>query len=84
MSAMQAFLLLMVCGNTFLMYIKAEFLVRWVNTIYNAPFHRNTNTMTTKLNEKIINNKEPITDVIIKANKDMDNPMITPRLRMFL
>ena len=41
-------------------------------------------TMTTKLNEKMINNKEPITDVIIKANRDMGNPIITARLRMFL
>jgi hypothetical protein len=74
----------MVCGNTLLMCIKAGFLVRWVSTVYNAPFHRNMETMTTKLNEKMINNKEPITDVIIKANRDMGNPIITARLRMFL
>jgi hypothetical protein len=74
----------MVCGNTFLMCIKAGFLVKWVSTVNNAPFHRNTDTMTTKLNEKMMNNKEPITDVIIKANWDMGSPIITARLRMFL
>ena len=74
----------MVCGNAFLICIKAEFLARWVSTVYNAPFHRNTEMMTVKLNEKMMNNKEPITDVIINANNDMGSPIITARLRMFL
>ncbi|WP_262709943.1 hypothetical protein [Flavivirga rizhaonensis] len=40
--------------------------------------------MTAKLNEKMMNNNEPMTTVIIKANNDMGKPIITARLRMFL
>ena len=56
----------------------------WVNAMYNTPFNMNTEMITAKLKEKIMNNNEPITVVIIKANNDMGSPMITARLRIFL
>jgi hypothetical protein len=74
----------MMCGNTFFMCNKLEFLVIWVKAMYSTALKANTETMTAKLNEKIMNNSEPITDVIIKANSDMGSPMITARLRIFL
>ena len=56
----------------------------WVKAIYNTPFRRNTEMITVKLKEKMMNSNEPITTVIIKANNDMGRPIITARLRMFL
>ncbi len=40
--------------------------------------------MTKKLKEKMTNNNEPITAVIISANSDMGKPIITARFLMFL
>ena len=51
----------------------------WVRAIYSMPFNRNTEMITVKLNEKMMNSKEPITTVIIKANNDMGRPIITAR-----
>ena len=56
----------------------------WVNEMYSTELRASTDTITAKLNEKMMNNNEPITDVIIKANSDMGSPMITARLRIFL
>ncbi len=52
--------------------------------MYSTALSASTETMTAKLNEKMMTNSEPITDIIIKANSDMGSPMITARLRMFL
>ncbi len=40
--------------------------------------------MTKKLNEKMISSNDPMTDVIIKANNEMGNPIITARFRISL
>ncbi len=40
--------------------------------------------MTLKLNEKMMNNNEPITAVIIRANRDIGNPINIARFRIFL
>ena len=40
--------------------------------------------MTEKLKEKMINNRDPITAVIMSANNDMGNPIIIARFLMFL
>lgn len=39
--------------------------------------------MTPKLKEKIMTNREPITDTIIRAKWEMGSPMIMARLRIF-
>ncbi len=81
---MQAFLLLMVCGNTLLKWNSAGFLVKCVNAIYRIALNTKTQRMTRKLKEKMINKREPITDVIIKANSDIGKPIITARFLIFL
>ena len=40
--------------------------------------------MTKKLKEKMMNSNEPMTDVIIKANNEMGNLIITARFRISL
>ena len=40
--------------------------------------------MTKKLKEKMMNNNDPMTDVIIKAKNEMGNPIITARFRISL
>ncbi|AWX43609.1 hypothetical protein HME9304_00600 [Flagellimonas maritima] len=40
--------------------------------------------MTNKLKEKMMNSNDPITDVIIKANNEIGNPIITARFRISL
>jgi hypothetical protein len=74
----------MVFGNTFLKCSKAGFLVICVKATYSEALNTNTAMITVKLNEKIMNSKEPITAVIIRANSDMGKPIITARFRMFL
>lgn len=44
----------------------------------------NTEMITTKLNEKMMNNNEPITEAIMMANNEMGKPIIIARFRMFL
>tara|TARA_R110002096_G_scaffold265300_1_gene458766 strand:+ start:7506 stop:7730 length:225 start_codon:yes stop_codon:yes gene_type:complete len=74
----------MVCGNTFLKCNRDGVFVMWVNATYNMPLNRNTIIMTEKLKEKMINNRDPITAVIISANNEMGRPMIIARFLMFL
>ena len=74
----------MVCGNTFLKFNNDGFFVKWVNAIYSIPLKRNTPTMTKKLKEKMINNRDPITAVIMSANSDIGRPIIMARFLMFL
>ncbi|CAL2104161.1 conserved protein of unknown function [Tenacibaculum sp. 190130A14a] len=40
--------------------------------------------ITAKLNEKMMNNNDPITEIIMMANNEMGNPIIIARFRMFL
>ena len=81
---MQAFLLLMVCGNTFLKCNSEGFFVQCVNVMYKHPLNTKTETTTRKLKEKMIHNNEPITAVIITANSDIGKPMITALFLIFL
>tara|TARA_R110002111_G_C5969542_1_gene370197 strand:+ start:1197 stop:1430 length:234 start_codon:yes stop_codon:yes gene_type:complete len=77
-------LLLILFGNTFLKWNSAGFLVICVKAIYNPALKTKTPMMTEKLNEKMTNNSEPITAVIIRANSDMGKPIITARFLIFL
>lgn len=74
----------MVSGNTFLICSSAGFLVMCVSTTYKTALMANTEMMTAKLKENMMNNSEPITEVIIIANNEMGKPIIIARFRMFL
>lgn len=81
---MQAFLLLMVFGNTFVKWSIVGCLLRMVNATYRTVFHINTIKTTKKLNENMISNNVPRTDVIISANSEIGKPIITARFLIFL
>ena len=74
----------MVFGNTFLKWSNAGCLVSWVNTAYRPPLKMNIDMITKKLKEKMMNSNDPMTDVIIKANNDIGNPIITARFLISL
>jgi hypothetical protein len=52
--------------------------------MYSVALNTNTQMITKKLKEKMINSNEPMTDTIIRANSEIGNPIITARFLMFL
>ncbi len=81
---MFSFLLLMIFGNTLLIFRVMALLAILVSTIYSVPFNRIAPMMTKRLNEKMIISRDASIESIIIAKRDMGRPHIIAPLRMFL
>ncbi len=73
----------MVRGKTFWIANKWGFLAHCANAPNNRALNNSRATMTPRLKEKMMISREPMTDTIIKVNKDMGSSMIMARLRIF-
>lgn len=78
-----SFLLLMVWGKTFWRLNDWGFLAHCVNAPNSRALNNKSATMTPRLKENMVINREPMTDTIISANREIGNPMIMARLRIF-
>lgn len=73
----------MVRGKTFWIWNGWGFLAHRANAPNNRALDNSRATMTPRLKEKMMINKEPMTDTIIRANNEMGSPMTMARLRIF-